>query len=56
MALDTSAIHRSATGGNTSAAATTAENDYLDMSNSQFGIIANATGNRSMQGTLKLVF
>ena len=28
----------------------------IDMSNSQFGIIANATGSRSMQGTLKLVF
>jgi hypothetical protein len=28
----------------------------IDMSNSQFGIIANASGSRSMQGTLKLVF
>ena len=28
----------------------------IDMANSQFGVIANATGNRSMQGTLKLVF
>jgi hypothetical protein len=28
----------------------------IDLSNSQFGVIANATGSRSMQGTLKLVF